>query len=615
MIPSSFWTYSCKPYCLPTAQHRWLYAGLHREWKGILGVEGTDNHLAVRQLESAVSLYLRKVCSVFNTEDIVQEVKKKLHTQYAEKGCATITQIFDVGAYLAYIEECVRVSWELCVQSPAMTLNSEMTSSLIKSFIWPTLLQSSGPTSSEVCATANQAEQTKIKKYSYLTSYVIWTFLQGATWILNPSGVLCLVTSGKEQGPSPKPTSFDKGSVSLTTGSFNIDGHTSDDMSPKKSLTSLCLCIARPPFLQFISYCQLHILHSMKSGQKKDVSAYCITIPKFNWRHVKVLVVVLTKLRDVEVLNLMDIGPRNIDTMIVQGHSSQRRHCQETNVKDLEAAYKRCTAAPSKGGTCLASLPSLHEKWGAFKMEAICAHASCKGAPSAPCSAALLRGATEEGLGRMDIICFETKGHTQKQLCAIKHHEKVLLSGVVHAWKTSWSSKDVARPLQSCAEGQGEQNEGFVGFCKHIEKRCLVSWLSYHHMCIRRKLLKRQSTWFHNVRLLSSSYSLWRVELMHAVVMRQKSKLSLWYWSHTLQRKALLAWLWYGVRRRRKAERYSIAMETYRSRLLIAGVRCWIQYATTMQDQRLKEVLLLQTQGAQATMHCVKRCCALEGGM
>eukprot|EP00731_Ephydatia_muelleri_P036776 Em0324g4a len=135
---------------------------LHREWKGILGVEGTDNHLAVRQLESAVSLYLRKVCSVFNTEDIVQEVKKKLHTQYAEKGCATITQIFDVGAYLAYIEECVRVSWELCVQSPAMTLNcsekhfdadfhlrfhsAEMTSSLIKSFIWPTLLQSSGPT-------------------------------------------------------------------------------------------------------------------------------------------------------------------------------------------------------------------------------------------------------------------------------------------------------------------------------------------------------------------------------------------------------------------------------------------------------------------------------------
>lgn len=135
---------------------------LHGEWKDILGVEGTDNHLAVRQLESAVGLYLRKVCSVFNTEDIVLEVKKKLHAKYTKERYTTITQIFEVGAYLAYIEECVRVSWELCVQSPAMTLNcsekyfeadfhhrfhsADLTSSLIKSFIWPTLLQSSGPT-------------------------------------------------------------------------------------------------------------------------------------------------------------------------------------------------------------------------------------------------------------------------------------------------------------------------------------------------------------------------------------------------------------------------------------------------------------------------------------
>ena len=93
---------------------------------------------------------------------LVQEVKKKLHAKYTKERYTTITQIFEVGAYLAYIEECVRVSWELCVQSPAMTLNcsekyfeadfhhrfhsADLTSSLIKSFIWPTLLQSSGPT-------------------------------------------------------------------------------------------------------------------------------------------------------------------------------------------------------------------------------------------------------------------------------------------------------------------------------------------------------------------------------------------------------------------------------------------------------------------------------------
>lgn len=95
---------------------------------------------------------------------------------------------------------------------------------------------------------------------------------------------------------------------------------------------------------------------------------------------------------------------------------------------------------------------------------------------------------------------------------------------------------------------------------------------------------------------------------MHAIVIHQKTKLSLWYWSHTLQRKVMLAWFSYSARRREKAERYSRAMEAYRNRLLTAGVKCWIQYATAVQDQRLKEVLQLQTKGAQAIMGCVRRC-------
>ena len=39
----------------------------------------------------------------------------------------------------------------------------------------------------------------------------------------------------------------------------------------------------------------------------------------------------------------------------------------------------------------------------------------------------------------------------------------------------------------------------------------------------------------------------------------------------------MLAWLMYWRRRKRKTERYSVAMETYRIRLLTAGARCWIQ--------------------------------------
>lgn len=90
-------------------------------------------------------------------------MKEKLYTQYVTQGAHPIVnQILDVGAYLVYIEECVRVSWELCVQSPVMVLNcserhfdvdlhhrfhlADMSSSIIKAYVWPTLLQSSGPT-------------------------------------------------------------------------------------------------------------------------------------------------------------------------------------------------------------------------------------------------------------------------------------------------------------------------------------------------------------------------------------------------------------------------------------------------------------------------------------
>ena len=56
-----------------------------------------------------------------------------------------------------------------------------------------------------------------------------------------------------------------------------------------------------------------------------------------------------------------------------------------------------------------------------------------------------------------------THTHTHINTCAT-----LLMAFLIS--QTSWSSKDVARPLQSCAEGQGEQKEGFVGFCKHVEK-------------------------------------------------------------------------------------------------------------------------------------------------
>ena len=49
--------------------------------------------------------------------------------------------------------------------------------------------------------------------YVHIDFEVIRTFLQGATWILNPSGVLCLVTSARSKGKTPKSNFVERSGV------------------------------------------------------------------------------------------------------------------------------------------------------------------------------------------------------------------------------------------------------------------------------------------------------------------------------------------------------------------------------------------------------------------
>ena len=55
--------------------------------------------------------------------------------------------------------------------------------------------------------------QKSIVLYVHIDFEVIWTFLQGATWILNPSGVLCLVTSARSKGKIPKSIFIERSGV------------------------------------------------------------------------------------------------------------------------------------------------------------------------------------------------------------------------------------------------------------------------------------------------------------------------------------------------------------------------------------------------------------------
>ena len=45
---------------------------LHREWKSSLGVNGIQDKVAVKQLESAVGLFLRRVCATHDISTIIK---------------------------------------------------------------------------------------------------------------------------------------------------------------------------------------------------------------------------------------------------------------------------------------------------------------------------------------------------------------------------------------------------------------------------------------------------------------------------------------------------------------------------------------------------------------
>ena len=70
-------------------------------------------------------------------------------------------KIKTLAPYISYVEECVRVAWGLCIQTPPMTINCESTvyspdlhkrfynadksSTDIIVYKWPVLMQTSGP--------------------------------------------------------------------------------------------------------------------------------------------------------------------------------------------------------------------------------------------------------------------------------------------------------------------------------------------------------------------------------------------------------------------------------------------------------------------------------------
>ena len=147
------------------------------------GEEGqVCGQVAEKQLESAITVYLRRVCSrqdmapitkvthTFTSQthsihcvcmhgSTTQMLKCQLDAKYLNS--AVYAEVKGLQPFVDYMKECVRVAWALCIQTPHMTINcSEMVYKRehhkrfynadksrkdILMYMWPILTQFNGP--------------------------------------------------------------------------------------------------------------------------------------------------------------------------------------------------------------------------------------------------------------------------------------------------------------------------------------------------------------------------------------------------------------------------------------------------------------------------------------
>lgn len=48
-----------------------------------------------------------------------------------------------------------------------------------------------------------------------------------------------------------------------------------------------------------------------------------------------------------------------------------------------------------------------------------------------------------------------------------------------------------------------------------VQAKCFISWYDHHRLQLRKDLLQRQGAWFEHNRLLSFTYSKWRIQVIY----------------------------------------------------------------------------------------------------
>ncbi|XP_052228525.1 protein SFI1 homolog isoform X2 [Dreissena polymorpha] len=141
-----------------------------------------------------------------------------------------------------------------------------------------------------------------------------------------------------------------------------------------------------------------------------------------------------------------------------------------------------------------------------------------------------------------------------------------------------------------------------------IKAKVMTQWKLFTKEAVRKTLLRKQCTWFHNVRVTGCAFVAWKKAHTVAMLEKERTSLALWHWSLGLQRKVLMGWFTCMLERRLKKARVQSAMERRRTRLIKDGLIKWLRVADDLTCMRKTFAVQQQAKSAYETYQVALRC-------
>ncbi|XP_013375863.1 PREDICTED: protein SFI1 homolog isoform X3 [Chinchilla lanigera] len=193
--------------------------------------------------------------------------------------------------------------------------------------------------------------------------------------------------------------------------------------------------------------------------------------------------------------------------------------------------------------------------------------------------------------------------YRQQEACALREARKVLERGCLRSWFRRWRDHS-----QRAAEQKAQLERAAQHHHRQLLREAVARWQAHHLECVRKRILRRQSTQFLAQRLSWACFLQWRRQLEAKRREQQSTARALWFWAFCLQAKAWAAWLGFVRERRRKKVRLEQAVQAYHRQLLQEGAAQLLRFAASMKAFRQQLQAQQQVQAAHSLQRAVRRC-------